>query len=437
MKKFKIVILCIALSSIFTGCLFKTGDELLQAPKPSTDYIALQNKLDIELTNGGVYASAESGSNRATIQLYDIDADAEEEAIAFFRQSALSGTFNVVVYKKIGEEYIDTGRVIGHGTAIDEVAYPKLSSIGAGGIAVSWRISNQIEKGLTVAKFENGKLEIVLDTQYTSYFIYDIDYDGLDEIFIINSENERKVLNMYKMINGKMDLVSTVALSAEIENIARITTGELYSGGRAVAIDSRISLEVGLITDIIALSYEGELLNLSINPEDLSGMSTYRAISSYSSKLNTENYLYVPTILPMIGYFSDLANTTNWISMWSMYDIFNDVKSDIYTYHNNAEGWYYVLSQSQIANITATRVTASNIKITKFQYCDGFEYEDLFEIYTIPLDDYASSQFPEEYIQLGKTTANVYLAKNLNPQNFVKITDEQILENFNIISSSN
>lgn len=422
---------------VVSGCLFKSGDELLQAPKPSTDYIALQNKLDIELSKGSVYAPPESGSNRATIQLYDIDADAEEEAIAFFRESALSGIFNVIVYKKIGSEYIDMGRMSGNGNNIAEVAYPKLSAIGAGGIAVSWRISNQIEKGLTVAKFENGKLEVVLDTQYSSYFIYDIDYDGLDEIFVINQENGRNFITMYDMVDSEMVLHSTIELSKEIDSIARITTGELSSGGRAVAFDSRIIGGTGLITDVIALSYEGELLNLTISQEDMSGMSNYRSISTYTSKLDTENTLYVPTITPMIGYTSDISNTTNLITIWHTYDVYNSTKSDIYTYHNIAESWFYKITSSEKKNIIANKFTNANVKITRFeQYVNDGDNIELFEIYTIPIADYVQGSFDEGYIELGKTTSNKYLAKNLNPQNILKVTDEEIIANFVIIGTN-
>lgn len=437
MKKIKHIMLFIAILTLCSGCLFKTGDELLQAPRASTDYIALQNELDKEISNGSVYASAEFGSNRATIQLIDIDADSEEEVVAFFRESALAGTFNIVVYKKIGSEYKEVGRMKGYGNSIDEVAYPKLSPFGAGGIAVSWRISNQTEKGLTIAKFENGSLEVVLDTQYSSYFLYDIDYDGVEEVFIINQENSRHYVRMYKMINGEMILVSTVELSKEIDTIARTTMGELLSGGRAIALDSRIEGETGLITDLLTLSYDGNLINLTIDPETKSGMGNYRLISTYTANLNTINNLYVPTLTPMILSKADTSNTLNWITTWHMYDVHNDMKSDIYTYHNSAEGWYYELTKDVISNITTNRTTASNTKITQFRYAtSAYDTIALFEIYTVPNDDYSESSFGEEYIKLGKTTTNVYLGKNLNPQSIVRVTDQEIIDNFNVISGN-
>lgn len=437
MKKRKISLLFIIILTFMSGC-FKAGDELLQAPKPSSDYLALQNKLDIELSNGSVYAPADSGSNRATIQLIDIDADAEEEAIAFFRESALSGTFNIVVYKKNENEYIDTGRITGHGNSIYSVEYPKLSPIGAGGLAVSWRISNQTERGLTVAKYENQTLQVVLDTQYSSYFIYDIDYDGLDEIFIINSENGQMSVSMYDMVGTDLKMTSKVLLSKEIETILRTTTGELASGTRAIAFDSRVFEGTGLITDIIALSDDGQLVNLSINEEDMSGMNNYRTVNTYTSTLNTQNVLYVPTLSQMRGSFSDNTNSLNWITTWHSYDVNNPIYSNLHTYHNTAEGWYYELNEQQKSNISISRLTASTIKITQFQfYLNERDFVSLFEIYTIPIDDYVESIFKDDYIKLGETTSNIYLAKNLKPQSTVRVSDEEIIENFNIISSSN
>ena len=67
------------------GCVFPSGDELLAAPKPSSNYQSLQTELEKQLAQGVSYASPSEGENRSSIQLADLDNDGVEEAITFFR----------------------------------------------------------------------------------------------------------------------------------------------------------------------------------------------------------------------------------------------------------------------------------------------------------------------------------------------------------------
>ena len=431
----KLILICLTLF-LLSGCSFKTGDELLKAPKPSKDYIALQNKLDKEIANGSVFAQPETGTNRNTVQLVDIDADSEEEAIAFFRESAVSGKFEVIAYKKIGNEYIEMGRITGVGSSIDKVEYPKLSPVGAGGIAISWKIANELERGLTVAKFEEGTFKTVLDTTYMSYTIFDIDADGLDEIFTITKEQDKPIINMYKMIDGDMELAASSYLSESIESVAKLTTGELISGTRAIAIDSRVKEDVGLVTDLITINQEGVLENLTINKDTGLSMSTYRLINTFTTKLYNNNVLYIPTITTMKGFKEESLNSIAFVTNWHLYDLYNPSQSDLYTYHSTAEGWYYKLTKDQKDHIGVKKSTASNIKITTFVHqIDENKHTPLFEIYTIPRDEYEENHFGNGYLMLGNDATNMFIAKNLKPADSKNVKDSEIIDNFQIISS--
>ena len=57
------------------GCVFPSGDELLAAPKPSSNYQSLQTELEKQLAQGVSYASPSEGENRSSIQLADLDND--------------------------------------------------------------------------------------------------------------------------------------------------------------------------------------------------------------------------------------------------------------------------------------------------------------------------------------------------------------------------
>lgn len=436
MRKGRILITFLAILML-SGCTIKTGDDLLSAPKPSEDYIVLQKQIDKELSTGKVFSAPEAGTNRNTVQLVDLDADSDyqEEVVAFFRESAVSGTFNVVVYKNEDDEYVEMGRIDGHGSNIDAVEYPRLSDIGAGGIAVSWKISNQLEKGLTVAKVENGEIIVVLDTQYMHYFITDTNYDGLDEIFVISRNNDRISLKMYEMDDSDLVLANEVYLSSEIDSVAKVTIGEMLSSGVTIAIDSRVVGESGLITDVISIK-NGQFTNLTINDENTSSMTTYRSINSYTTKLFNNSILYVPTIIPMRDSDMDNIATIAYITNWNVYDIDNPTMSDLYTYHNVSEGWYFDVSALDFKNLVVERTSISNVKVTKFIHIDNASVRsELFEIYVVDADSYNQTQFGNEYIHLGTATGYVYLAKNLYPNTNYRIGDNTLVTGFSVIKS--
>ena len=115
------------------GCVFPSGDELLAAPKPSSNYQSLQTELEKQLAQGVSYASPSEGENRSSIQLADLDNDGVEEAITFFRgaTSATSNKFTVAVYRKQDDSYVCTGTIDGRGTALRSVEFPVLEPSAA------------------------------------------------------------------------------------------------------------------------------------------------------------------------------------------------------------------------------------------------------------------------------------------------------------------
>ena len=120
------------------GCEFKSGDALLQAPQPSTTYKSLQKRINGIIDDGAVQVAPQTGENRTSVQLKDLDLDGEDEAIAFFCEARNPDQFHVYVFKKDGTEYATIGSVTGTGVQIASVSYPTLLPTGEKGIIVSW-----------------------------------------------------------------------------------------------------------------------------------------------------------------------------------------------------------------------------------------------------------------------------------------------------------
>ncbi|MDP4109395.1 MAG: hypothetical protein Q8878_05125, partial [Bacillota bacterium] len=209
MKKLTAVFIVLIIAVSLSGCILKSGDDLLSLPKPPSDYLALQKNLDKIGQSGAGLTSPVSGKNQAPIQLVDLDGDGEAEAISLFRLSDSSGQFRVYVHKKEGGSYSEVGYIEGHGDSIESISYPRSDSSGGRSILVSWRLGAS-ELGMTVYSYENGRLRAMLDSEYSNLLIDDIDQDGTDEIVTVVKEakTNRFAAKLYLFQNDTLKMAS-------------------------------------------------------------------------------------------------------------------------------------------------------------------------------------------------------------------------------------
>ena len=72
-----------------SGCGFSfSPEELYSLPQLPAEYTELNNCLNQVIESGAEYAAPVSGSNIQPVQLEDLNGDGEEEAVAFFRNTA-------------------------------------------------------------------------------------------------------------------------------------------------------------------------------------------------------------------------------------------------------------------------------------------------------------------------------------------------------------
>ena len=83
LNKLMVVLSALVLFLLCSGCVQENMDELFRLPEPSKEYIELQYKIDEILKSGAVYSAPTSGYHRQSVQLYDINGDGVNEAIAF------------------------------------------------------------------------------------------------------------------------------------------------------------------------------------------------------------------------------------------------------------------------------------------------------------------------------------------------------------------
>lgn len=424
MKKNTKILFTISVMFLLSSCIGMSSDDVLKAPLPSRDYIALQKEVDKKITAGAVYSPPEAGEYRNTIQLVDIDGDGTDEAIAFLREARASGKFNVYVYKKINEQYVEIGSVKGSGTAIDAVSYPIISPTGIRAIVINWKLGRDINRGMSIATLNNTKdtfqIDTILDTNCLEFVIYDFDDDGADEIITIIDEVDIKKANIYEISPDKINLVSVVSLSDEILKISKTRVGKIKGGINALFIESLIDDTPALITDI--LIYNNHLQNITINKATGSGINNYRAININAEDVNNDGIIEVPKVRA----FDAKSKDSLWLLEWYVYSSDGTAEKKLSTYHNISEGWFYKFNSYWQKNVKAYKRTENGSSYISFEENGTVILE--VHIFVGDNRDYYASQ--EGNTVIAETSNAIYCVKT--PGNLISI--DEVIENFSLLN---
>ena len=410
MKPIRVIPLLLSLL-LLGGCTFPSGDDLLAAPRPSTNYQSLQTKLEELIASGVSYTAPTEGENRSSVQLTDLNGDGVDEAVAFFRgsTSATSNTFQVYVYQKQDDEYICAGSVEGQATAIQSVDYPVITPEGARGMVITWRLTGDGTGALTMCDFdENCSPGVLLETEYSAMELTDLTGDGARDLLLLTTDPAgKRVARLYQYQNDTLLMAGEASTSPETASVERMRSGRLADGKAAVFAEERMASGVGLTTDIFV--YSGDtLVNLALDSEDSVIRSTYRPITVYATDINADGAIELPRAVLMAGYDA-AASDAIFMLDWYAYRVDEAPVAVATTYDNISDGWRLALDPTWHDRITAVKTTENNLSVVEFYEYLGEENQiPLFSIYAATGEYYAGRS---DLIQLGESSQAVYFAK--------------------------
>lgn len=341
------------------------GDGLLSLPRLPEEYVGLQKLYDEILAEGAAYVSAKSGANRQSVQLADFDSDGENEVVSFFKNA--DGTFSVYIHKKFDETYFEIGKADGVGKNIRSVDYINMNAMGELALLVTWDLEDSLQSALSVYSVHDGEMQNVLDLQYLSYYVTDMDLDAQDDIIAVSRDSGEQFnsVAMYSFDGSKCEVKGKTQLSIESDKVVNMVAGLTTSGKRAVYIDSS-TLESEYVTDIICCQNDGALMNESIDTESGSANVTKRHINVYSSDIDNDGIVEVPLAKMFTGYIDPLSSDTRWKINWSEIETGKIVNNSMNTFHNSLEGWFFILPEKWDTDVSAVIVNESNVSQTTF-----------------------------------------------------------------------
>lgn len=431
----RLVSLC-ASFLLLTSCTFYSGDDLLLAPQPTKNFVALQEQLRKILDGGAIYAVPQTGQNRSTVQLVDLDGDGTEEAVAFFRDSSTASTFTAYVFKKQQDAYVLSDSVSGHGLSVQSVEYPRLRPSGEKGIAISWGLEDGQSCALSLCDFNaKGKISTLLTTDYINYRFADLTGDNTDELFLISSETGKgRSAALYEYQDGKVAELGRASVSHEAMSIVRLTVGFLEGGIPAIFAEERPDSGSGLMTDIFAY-YNDQLHNISQNTESGVSNGSYRAMSVYATDIDGDHVTELPQNILMQGFSDPTQPDALYLLDWYSYSADGIPRLKRTTYHNISEDWSFRFPEEWRNRVTAVKDTANGVNRTTFcEYVAEGENPPICTIYSCNSEQVSRLSALEGLIPLSEV-GNIYFAASVATGSSLAITAEELQSRFKVLTT--
>lgn len=386
MKKYSTAMfLALFLAMLLTGCAFRSMDELYTLPKLPGDYQNLQSKIEEVTTGTGAeYSAPLWGSYTQPVQFQDLDRDGTLEALAFFKVPGDEKPLKIYIFRLNDEGYEISSVIEGDGAAISTVVYENFNTSSAMEILVSWQKSTDVNT-IAVYSVEDDEVSEMLHIPYTAYDVQDINMDNRKELLVISVdtvEGNRSRVDCYAPQKAGLILAGSAPLSQGITALDTEADRQGYLKGSLPipALYVTSVLGDGIVTDIFTWK-DATLNNVTLNSETGVSNSTSRAKGKAKpADINNDTLMELPV---PIGQPGGTANSPT-MDAWYQYDMDGVGTLVFTTYHNFDDGWYFIVPDGWVGNVTVSQDTAViGEKRTSFGRWDGERSETFLTIYRL------------------------------------------------------
>ncbi len=441
--------LCVALAFCFMlgGCsgFDGSGDELFALPRTAGTILALQSAIDEAMEGGGEYSAPVGGINRQSVQMSDLNGDGTEEAILFLR---MPETLKICVYEQDSEgNYSLFAEAEGEGVNFDSVGYADLTGGGTLDLLVGRSLGSGVPKALSVLSLGPDGFSQLLSATYSGCTQLDMDSDGRLELIIARQDLELSsgVVEVYRYsaADGVMLLDGNAELSRDISSLRRLRTGYLTDGVPAVFVTAAMN-SGEMLTDVCAYR-DGTLANITLDPELGRSREVVPNYDVNAADINGDGVFDLPMPVLLATYEGRNSNEVFRKTIWRDYSLDGSSAEVLQTFHNQADGWYFVLPETwydaQIAADRPSGVTGERTITFSVLNPDTGEPVPLLRLFTLTGDNRVSrSELPGRFTILNSQTrtvaSTIYAAQllDLTGTAFERyaLTEEQVTDAFRL-----
>lgn len=425
-RPFKQTALAAALAVLLTlsGCYTGAIDQYFSLPQPADEYLQLQDLIDKEIASGSEYAAPTAGSYRQSVQLYDLDGDGVDEALAFFRDE--DRNLKICIYANDGKTYQQVLSIQGEGTSIGSIEYADMDGDGILDLLVAWQLGTGVRL-LAVYDLSDWAGDLLLTSDCAEFIVSDMDQDGRSELLILRADVSGYVADMYSFKRSSEPKAASAALSAGITALRRVRTVTLSDNTPALLVES--AYDNGDLVSDLFVSRSGALVNITLDPS--TGISaTRRAYNAvYATDIDSDRCIEIPFPNQL---YSQSADATYWSVTWRSYDASGRSSVKLMTYHCFSDGWYLILPSGWAAGLTVRREDSASGErsvVLSRVGTDG-QIVDLLILYTLTGENRSERSRIAGRFVVGEEGSTIYAAKLLSGA-----TQAEIENDFKIIYS--
>ena len=428
--------LCLLLTS--SGCGFSFSPEGLYClPQLPAEYTELNSCINQVIEEGAEYAAPVSGSNIQPVQLEDLNGDGEEEAIAFFRNSADERPLKIYIFTARGQTYEQSAVIEGTGTSIYSVAYEDLNQDGWRELLVGWRVNTDMQ-ALSIYTLRSGKPEeLVSGVSYVKYALNDLNQDNLWELVVFRADEEGNgIADCYSWEGDEFRPRSSARITstmAELSQQGRVKSGTLADNSPALFVTG-VEESAWMATDILTVK-NGELVNILLS--DVTGVSSEVApfCSLYPEDINGDNITEVPRPVAEHGRNGEEDDGV-WRIDWYAFAGDGTGTLVLQTYHNVEDGWYLRLQETWDGQVAAVRSTGTDESAVTFSYRENEADIPFLRITKLTGPSREIRATRGGRIILRRQMETIYTAELLEANETWRhgLSEDELLEAFNLIT---
>lgn len=455
MKKNKIIVsLFVSFAIVFSlsGCTFelKPFDKLIQPPKLSGKYQVLQETFETYVKSEYTLVTPENGEYQSSFILKDIDNDGNDDAIIFYSDKEANNKIQFCFFRYEKDKWNPVCKNEGLGNSIDRVYINDLNDDGICELIIGWGLfDSKTNKTFAVYNLWTNKFQSVSSYQYSYFNVFDVDGNGIDDIFTLYSSTSADELSSaYARVYTFDNRTTTLNLSGETPTDGNISsynkvTVQKQDSINYIYIDAVKGAD-DMITEVVYWDEENSnLVSPLLDSQTQSVKSTLRHSKLNCFDVDGDKIIEIPVDVEMNG--SSVSENGNGFNFGTSQDGSNE-KPINYTKwvkfnQDSLESVQYSIvnmNANYMLNIQSSWVGRITVKGDKNEW-NFYRWDNslsdvgdlLFSIYSYVKTDTESQKKYSNYKILKNSGKNVYVYNITDAGYAFGVKDDTIVSNLN------
>ena len=429
-NRIKILASMLVAALLLTGCTMRTVGQMYQLPKRSEDYSNLQSVMDKAMT-GLKFSAPISGDNQQSVQMADIDGDAEQEYLVFCKGSA-ELPLRILIFDRLNGTYTHIDTIENNGADFDRVEYIQMDDKPGVEVVVGHKISDLLTRSVSVYTFADGEAERLITTNYRKFLAVDMNGDRKSELFVLHSgqlESDPGVAELYSLKDGIVERSNEASMSTSVDKLKRVLVGKLYDGRQAIFVATSVE-DTALVTDVYTILDE-RLINAVETDSEGMGTQTLRNYYIYADDIDGDGVTELPRVVTTRPLSSVSTLEPSKLVLWYAMGSNGKTMDKLYTYYNAAGGWYL-----KIDNKLASRITVEVESNTFAFYIWNADYTNAEKLFTVDVltgQNREEQSLSDKKFVLLKTDTTIYAATLERAAEKYAITQNSLIGSFSQI----